>query len=137
MAKRTDLRRVKLHRTYRIDEAAEVTGTHRNTVRNWIKDGLPVIAGRPLLILGADIIAFHRARRAAARTSSPPGTMYCLGCRKPQTPDGNMADFVVDDAGVGQLQGLCPSCGRLMCRIANPAKLDEVAGDLEVQHRRR
>ena len=129
--------RVKSNRTYRVDEAAAVTGTHRNTVRNWIKAGLTVIAGRRPLILGGDIIAFHRARRVAARTPSPRGTIYRLPCRKPQRPDGNMADFVIDDAGVGKLQGLCPACGRVMSRIVNPSRLEQVADDLEVQHMRR
>jgi hypothetical protein len=137
VAKRIDLRRVKANRTYRVDEAAAVTSTHRNSVRNWIKRGLRVIAGRPLLILGADIIAFHRARRDATRKSSPPGTIYCLACRTPRRPDGDMVDLVVDDAGVGQLQGLCPCCGRLMSRIVNLAKVEDVAGDLQVQHVRR
>jgi hypothetical protein len=134
MPKRIELRRVKSNRTYRVDEAAAVTGTHRNTVRNWIKDGLTVIAGRRPLILGGDIIAFHRARRDAARTPSPRGTIHCLPCRKPQRPDGNMADFVVDAAGVGKLQGLCPACGRVMSRIVSPERLEQVAGDLDVQH---
>lgn len=134
MAKRIDLRRVKANRTYRIDEAAAVTGVHPNTVRNWIKTGLTVIAGRRPLILGSDIIEFHRARRDAARTPSPRGTIHCLPCRKPQRPDGNMADFVIDEAGIGKLQGLCPACGRVMSRIVNPAFLEQVAGDLDVQH---
>ncbi|MHB2166478.1 MerR family transcriptional regulator [Alsobacter sp. R-9] len=137
MAKRINLRRVKANRTYRIDELAEATGTHRNTVRNWIKKGLPVIGGKPLLILGGDAIEFHRGRRAADRKVSPPGTIYCLACRTPRRPDGDMADFVVDDAGVGRLQGLCPFCGRLMSRIVNPTKVAQVAGDLDVHHVRR
>lgn len=137
MSKRINLRRVKTNRTYRLDEAAAVTGTHPNTVRNWIKAGLTVIVGRRPLILGGDIIIFHRARRDATRTPSPRGTIFCLPCRKPQRPDGNMADFVTDDAGVGKLQGLCPACGRVMSRIANPSQLEQVAGDLEVQHMRR
>lgn len=136
MPKCIDLRRVKSNRTYRVDETAAVTGTHPNTVRNWIKAGLTVIAGRRPLILGDDIIAFHRTRREAARTPSPRGTIHCLPCRKPQRPDGNMADFFIDEAGVGKLQGLCPACGRVMSRIVNPRRLEQVAGDLDVQHMR-
>lgn len=136
MSKHINVRRVKKNRTYRIDEAADVTDVHPNTVRNWIKAGLPVVAGRRPLLLGDDLITFHRHRRAAARKPSPCGTIFCLPCRKPQSPAGNMADFVIDEAGVGKLQGLCPGCGRIMSRIVNPARLEQVAGDLDVQHMR-
>lgn len=127
---------MKSNRTYRVDEAAAITDTHPNTVRNWIRAGLMVIDGRRPLILGSDIIAFHRTRRDAARTPSPLGMIHCLPCRKPQRPDGNMADFVIDEAGVGKLQGLCPACGRIISRIVNPARLQQIAGDLDVQHMR-
>ena len=45
-------RRVHLHRTYKLAEFAVVTGTCRGTVRNWIKRGMPAIAGKPTLIPG-------------------------------------------------------------------------------------
>lgn len=137
MSKHITLRRVKKNRTYCIDEAADVTAVHPNTVRNWIKAGLTVIAGRPPLILGDDLITFHRNCRDAARKPSPRGTIFCLPCRKPQSPAGNMADFVLDDAGVGKLEGLCPDCGRVISRFVNPSLLAKAVGDLEVQHMRR
>ena len=41
MAKRYHVRRIKIHRTYTIAEAAESTGAHRHTVRRWIAAKLP------------------------------------------------------------------------------------------------
>ncbi len=134
MAKRTDIRRVKGNRSYLVDEAAAVTFSHRNTVRNWIKQGLTVVDGRPLLILGADLIAFHRGRREKARTTSPPGTIFCLPCRTPQRPAGDTVEFIRDGAGAWRLEGLCPRCGRLISRITSEAQLCEVACDLDVHH---
>jgi hypothetical protein len=49
--RRPDRRRVKLLRSYTIDEVARTLEFHRNTVRHWIKAGLPVIDHkRPILI---------------------------------------------------------------------------------------
>jgi len=39
----------KTHRNYSVEEAATLLGVHRNTVREWIRRGLPRIDdGRPL-----------------------------------------------------------------------------------------
>ncbi len=46
-------RLVKIHRSYTVEETATVCGVHRNTVRQWIKTGLPTLdARRPVLMQG-------------------------------------------------------------------------------------
>ena len=58
-------RRVKVHRSYTVEEIAGLFGIHKNTVRAWVKAGLPTCDNkRPVLILGRDLIAFLQARRA-------------------------------------------------------------------------
>ena len=38
---------VKIHRSYSIDQVARTLGVHKNTVANWLKDGLsPMISDR-------------------------------------------------------------------------------------------
>lgn len=55
-------RLAKLHRNYSVEEVAKLYGVHRNTVREWIKRGLPTNDGkRPTLILGRDLAAFLQA----------------------------------------------------------------------------
>jgi hypothetical protein len=45
--------RVKLHRSYSVEQAAQGLNVHKNTARRWIKDGLPTVGGRgQTLILG-------------------------------------------------------------------------------------
>jgi hypothetical protein len=39
---RIDPRRIKIHFAYSVEEAATALGTHRNTIRLWIKQVLPV-----------------------------------------------------------------------------------------------
>src|SRR6516162_8070923 len=37
--RRFNPRRVKIHRTYTVEEAARLFGVHKNTVRTWLKTG--------------------------------------------------------------------------------------------------
>ena len=54
--RRPDGRRAKSLRSYSIDEIARLLGVHRNTVRHWIRNGLPVLDDRrPNLILGSEL----------------------------------------------------------------------------------
>ena len=47
-------RLAKIHRNYTVEEVASLFGVHRNTVREWVKRGLPTSDDqRPMLILGA------------------------------------------------------------------------------------
>jgi hypothetical protein len=131
--RRPDRRRVKLLRSYTIDEIARTLEVHRNTVRHWIKAGLRTIDGkRPILILGSDLAEYLLRRREARRQPCRAGQMFCLKCRKPQEPAGLMADFVPSSAAAGALVGICPACNRLMYRRVSMARLSEVAGGLEV-----
>ena len=95
MAKRRPNHRlVKIHRTYTVEEVASLFGVHRNTVRAWVKRGLPTIdRTRPMLIHGADLAAFLHARRVKNKQTCQPGELYCVRCRVPRTPAGDRAEY--------------------------------------------
>jgi hypothetical protein len=132
--RRPDRRRIKILRNYTIEEAARILDVHRNTIRHWIKQGLPVIDGkRPTLILGGELAAFLASRCAARRQTCQPGEIYCVKCRKPREPAGRMADYVPSSATAGALMGLCPICGTWIHRRVSFARLSAVKGQLEVQ----
>ena len=87
-------RLAKIHRNYTVEEIATLFGVHRNTVRAWIKRGLPTSDDRhPLLILGRDLAAFLQAQRAKNKRTCQPGEIYCVRCRAPKAPAGAMADY--------------------------------------------
>jgi excisionase family DNA binding protein len=125
--RRLDPRRAKIHRSYTIAEAAVLFGVHRNTVRNWIRNGLETVRlGRQVLILG-DVLRAHLAkRRSERRIKCPPGAMYCLKCRNPQRPPDGLVEAIQTATTTLNLRGLCPTCGSLMHRRANPAQLVEI-----------
>lgn len=68
MAKRISFQKVKSNQTYTVEEAADVLTVTQQTVRTWIKAGLPALcARRPLLILGFEMRIFLQARADNAK----------------------------------------------------------------------
>jgi hypothetical protein len=136
MARRFDYRRVKIHRSYTISELADRIKAHKHTVGRWIAAGLPTTdAKRPLLIHGADVRAFLRAREPV-RQRCPPGEFYCLGCRAPKRPAGDVADYHPRTALRGLLSGICPTCERMIYRATSFAKIAQISGGLDVAYQK-
>lgn len=131
--RRIDPRLPKLHRTYTVDEVARLFGSHRNTVRAWLKSGLKAIDGeRPALVLGAELRRFLEERRATRKRPTPPGMIFCLRCREPRPPAGGLADYLPRTAATGDLQGICPDCDSMLYRRVALRTLEAVRGDLDV-----
>jgi hypothetical protein len=66
--RRISSRRVRGHLTYTVAEVASATGSHKNTVRHWLKSGLSALDGRqPTLIKGTTLKAFIDGRKADRR----------------------------------------------------------------------
>jgi excisionase family DNA binding protein len=130
-------RRAKIHRNYTVEEVAQLYGVHRNTVRQWIKHGLPVCDDRrPVLILGRELAVFLLRKRTHNKQPCKPGEIYCVRCRTPQSPALSMADYEPLTTTGGNLIGLCPGCSGMMYRRVNRARLAAVAGNLEVRFTR-
>jgi hypothetical protein len=126
-------RLAKVHRNYTVEDVARLFGVHRNTVREWVKVGLPTNDNRrPMLILGVDLIAFLRMRRAKNKRTCQPGEIYCVRCRAPKAPAGDMADYQPVTDTLGNLIAICSDCDALMYRRVSLAKLAHVRGKLEI-----
>ena len=126
-------RRVKIHRSYTVDDAARLFGCHRNTIRHWQKQGLKQIDGRrPVVFEGLALSAFLDARRGARRRRLKPGEIYCLPCRAPEEPAAGMAEYIPVTDTRGNLRGICPTCGRLIHRIVSRAQIEAIRGNLDV-----
>lgn len=125
--------RVKIHRNYTVEEAAALLGAHKNTVRRWVQQGLPVIdTRRPTLILGAALSEFLHKRRGANKRPCQPGEIYCVRCRVPQKPAGGMADYLTLSPRGGNLVGICPTCETVIYRRVSYARLHQDCGDLDL-----
>lgn len=123
----------KIHRNYTVEEVADLYGVFKGTVRAWIKAGLPVLNDkRPMLILGSDLVAFHQTRRMKNKQQCKPGEMYCVRCRAPRKPAGDMADYRIITEKIGNLEAICPDCDKIMNRRISLTKLEQVRGEIAI-----
>lgn len=123
----------KIHRTYTVEEAAALCGVHRNTVRQWIKRGLPCLDDdRPTLILGEQLAAFLRVMRTRNKRPCQPGLIFCMRCREPRAPAQQQALYSPLTATQGNLIGICPVCSSRMYRRISVSKLLADGGPLRI-----
>ncbi len=133
MPKTLNPNRAKIHRNYTVEEVAILLGVHKNTVRAWIKGGLPICdKRRPTLILGAHLRTYLEGKRQSRKRKCRIDEMYCMRCRSPKRPAGDMVDLSPVSASANRLTGLCPTCGSLMNRFASDSSLERIKEKLEV-----
>jgi hypothetical protein len=126
-------RLLKIHRSYTVWEVADILGHHKNTVRAWIKAGLPTIDGkRPTLILGRELTAFLQARRASRKKPCSAGQMYCVRCRAPKFPAAGMVENRSFNETISNLTAICPDCDCMMHRCVSLAKIGEFIGKMDI-----
>jgi len=126
-------RLVKIHRNYSVEDIARLFKVHRNTVREWERRGLrPLDWRRPKLFLGSTLKAFLEARRRSQKCRLQPGEVYCVRCRQARRPAGDMADYEVLTAILGNVVGICPVCETIIRRRVNRNTLECVRGTLVI-----
>ena len=116
-----------------MEEIASLFGTHKNTVRAWVKAGLPTSdRKRPILILGCELAGYLKARRSKNKRPCQPGEIYCVRCRAPKQPAGDMAEYQPITESLGNLEGICPDCDGMIYRRASRARLPGIRGKLDI-----
>jgi hypothetical protein len=131
--RRPNYRLVKIHRSYTVEEVARRLGTHKNTVRAWVKAGLPTCdSKRPTLILGCELAEYLKTRRTKNKRPCQPGEIYCVRCRAAKRPAGDLAEYQPITEKFGNLIGICPDCEGMIFRRASVAKLAQIRGDLDI-----
>jgi hypothetical protein len=133
MNKRLIPNRAKIHRNYTVEEIADLFGVHKNTVREWIKKGLPVNDDkRPLLVLGVELRSYIQAKRVEHKQKCKPCELYCLRCKVPQYPYGGMVDYEPSTDSIGRLIGICPICNGVINKFTSLVCLEGIYEGLDI-----
>ena len=125
---------IKLHWTYDVSELAACCGVHKNTVRQWRREGLtPIDERKPTLFVGAAVREFLKRRNAKRKQPCGPGQLYCLRCRQPRPPAMAMAEYVPITQSSGNVRAICGVCETLMHRRVALSAIALVMPGIEVQ----
>lgn len=131
--RRPNYRLAKINRSYTVEEVADLFGIHKNTVRGWIKKGLPVCdQKRPTLILGRVLAEFLQAQKSKNKRTCQVDEMYCLRCREPRKPVPDLVEYKSITDKVGNLMSLCSHCGALMNKRVSFSKLSLIETQMGV-----
>ncbi|SFR45018.1 helix-turn-helix domain-containing protein [Litoreibacter janthinus] len=123
MSKRANPMAVKSALTYDVSEAAKALGKSPATIRNWIKDGLPVMARqKPCLISGEAIRNYLRAKYRKAKSQLSHDELYCLSCRAGRKPVRLTVEVIPNNTKTTRLRGRCECCGAVSTRIISNSK---------------
>lgn len=107
-----DWRRIRIHRSYTIDEAAGLLDVVEGTIYRWRHQGLNVISNsRPILIDGHVLRDFVRRRRDRYKRPTGPGRFYCLRCQEARAPADNRVSLVRVGTNRTFAKGRCEKCG--------------------------
>jgi hypothetical protein len=128
MARRVSAARVKIHRNYTVEDAAEIVGVTPQTVRSWIRHGLPAMtAQRPYLILGCALKEFLGRTKANRKRSLQIGEFFCLRCKAARPPALDMVDYSPMSNSHGRLHAFCAECEGPCGRVVSATSLPEWA----------
>ncbi|WP_430540808.1 helix-turn-helix domain-containing protein [Planktotalea arctica] len=114
--------------TYEICEAAQVLGVTPGTIRNWIKDGLPIMSERkPYLILGDAIKTYLRAKRRVSKRPLEANELFCPSCKSGRHPLSRGMTSTLIASGSHLFKGTCSACGSGCSRIVAARDFDAFA----------
>jgi hypothetical protein len=134
---RADPRRIKIHRSYTVEQLAQLLDCHKNSVRSWLKQGLePLDDGkRPLLIQGREARRFLETKRQSKKRRCRPHELYCLHCRDARLPAARQAEYWRAPGQAGLLTAECAECGTQMFKRVSERSLPKLQEllDLKVQ----
>lgn len=127
-------RRVCRDLSYSVQEVAELFGIHKNSVLQWLKNGLARIDDtKPYLIHGSSLIAYLRKKREKRKSQCKPNEFYCCRCRVPRRAWEDAVDLVFLNSKKLSIEGICSVCETKVLRIGNPHKIDEYQKIFSIQ----
>lgn len=135
MTRKADWQRVRLHRSYTVDELARSLSVCKATIRRWVENGLPVVCDRkPMLIAGADVRNFLCSRQRP-KSKCRIDECYCFKCRRPRAPAFGEVEIASDNGKTANLRALCAHCANLIHKRVSIAQLSAIRNVLTVSEK--
>ena len=123
--------RAKGNQVYSVEEVTELYEISKNTVSNWIKNGLkPADEAIPRLFRGAELTRFHDDRdRPLNRTR--PGEFKCFGCKIAVYPEVSTVSLSSTASHTLMGEATCPDCGGKMMKLLGDTECDYIRKCIE------
>lgn len=119
---------------YSIYDIASLFVIHRTTVRQWLKEGLPMIDNhKPFIVLGTDLKEFLKKRQGNRKTKCNSNELYCCKCRVPRTSWENIVDLKILNARRLLIMGVCSLCDTRTNKLSSLKNLYEIKEIFDVQ----
>lgn len=128
MAKKLNHNLVKMHRSYTVADICELYGLHKNTVLQWLKNGLQTIDDhKPAMIQGLVLKSYLKKRSQVSKKKCKVNEVFCMRCKTPVVPAENKVQFIPQKLKTGQLKGSCPCCGGLIFKFCSSNKIEALS----------
>lgn len=134
MKRKFNLNHIKKNYSYSILEICESFGKHKNTIYNWIDDGLKTLGNqKPILIHGSDLKEYlHKKYHTKKSIRQSENEIFCCKCQKYQKPFGNLIDVFLYTKNRGNLQGICEVCDTKIYQTFGVRKLGLIEKTFDV-----
>jgi len=108
------LQRIKYWYVYDIDEICTLFGIHKQTVRTWLRNGLPSMdTSRPTLIYGNDLKEFLGKQNKTNKCATAFDEMFCMKCQDARKPFQRKVQLQQKNNFI-LAQAHCPICKKVM-----------------------
>jgi len=138
MAKKYNWRAVKIHFSYNTKQAAKVLECSMATIRNWIREGLPVFTDqKPFLIDGPDLRDFARKKTEDLKwslpdTNAPWNYFPCFTCKDYRRPHQLVVLGYKRAPNAIDLNGKCEDCMGHIRKTITLGQLPQIQTTLDI-----
>ncbi|WP_243613324.1 phage integrase N-terminal SAM-like domain-containing protein [Shimia aestuarii] len=116
-----------LNRVYTVNEVQVLYDVCRNTVSNWVREGLrPSDDSFPQLFRGTELKRFHDARVARARRGLRFGEFKCVGCGAAVFPDVRSVRLEIVEGRRTFAHATCCDCGARVLKFLGATECTKV-----------
>lgn len=125
MSRNYSLSKLKKHFVYSGEKVMDLFDVNRNTISNWIGQGLiPSDQRIPYVFRGAELRRFLEARHLKNHAVLRRGQFKCVRCKARVFPLPETISLVAEKGLIAWVSGVCPECQAPLSKIVNETDRD-------------